>query len=892
MDKLRFGILMACVCVFLQGQAQRLDNYTVENGLAQSFVNTVAQDSEGFIWAGTQNGLSCFDGAQFKNYRSGQVGTDNILDNKVKRVAKDQRGGIWLIFNMGLQRWDATTNSFITVYEASPETGDITDICFDGENGLWILHEKGIRCYDIQRSQHASVSLVWRYDHWDLPSEYIRKGRLFCQNGHLIIYNRNKAWACNDKKFEWTRVLSDIVGDILIIWPDPFAKDTYWIQTTKGAKYVGAESTKWFPEIQHSWGLNNLPVMFGLSCIIPSRNRLFIWDGSSLKLFSEDFPFEILSVCSDAQKGLWLGTNAKGLYRYYFPEYAFQVYNAGEVVNFPVLKDNNNQIVAQSGDMCRPIVAEKALDRTANGKKYKAITLDAKGDYWLLDCNAQLTHPASNRAIQLRNLKPNDRVQRMAFLDDWVAFIIANNAFIACNTRTGNEIRIDNESSNRNFFTQTFNVHIVKSDKTGKVWLATSTGLMSLVFDWTNNKSVIDTLNILQGKEIYAVEMDKGGNQLWIGTNSGFYNYNIEGKTLIKVVTDQIGHDEVIYCLQNDHNGHLWMGTNSGLKKYDPVSKQSFWWTVSDGLPANEFNKGTVSISADGEIFMGTVRGGIRFYPQAIEKSSERKNTRIAQVLINGLTSVWGKEGSEVVCQEGDNLYIQFSLPDFNAGTKRHIRYRLINNDEEWSNLETSSLSFASLAAGTYQLEASLANEKNEWGTPVEIRIRVKMFWWKKVLIGALILLTIAGFVGMRWYYPRKKTAETLNAAGAEEPMVPALAGDDQEFQAPLVSDIVAELIEENFMHSDYGLPDILQKLKISKAHLHRKMIAEKGMTAVIMLKNRRMQAAEHLLIHKPDMTISEIAYSSGFNDPNYFSTVFSSFYGMSPTVFRQKNTG
>ncbi len=65
-------------------------------------------------------------------------------------------------------------------------------------------------------------------------------------------------------------------------------------------------------------------------------------------------------------------------------------------------------------------------------------------------------------------------------------------------------------------------------------------------------------------------------------------------------------------------------------------------------------------------------------------------------------------------------------------------------------------------------------------------------------------------------------------------------------------------------------------------------MIAETGHSAAYFLKKRRMEEAEYLIKNQPQMTISEIAYASGFSDPNYFSTVFSTVFGQSPRVYRQ----
>lgn len=99
----------------------------------------------------------------------------------------------------------------------------------------------------------------------------------------------------------------------------------------------------------------------------------------------------------------------------------------------------------------------------------------------------------------------------------------------------------------------------------------------------------------------------------------------------------------------------------------------------------------------------------------------------------------------------------------------------------------------------------------------------------------------------------------------------------------------VLAVIDARYTESDFGVAEILKALNVSKAQLHRKMSALTGNTASYYLRKRRLQAACELLDQYPEMNVAQVAFSAGFSDANYFSTVFASEFGMSPRLWRQR---
>ncbi|MDQ1350323.1 MAG: hypothetical protein QG657_624 [Acidobacteriota bacterium] len=122
---------------------------TIEQGLSQATVNCILQDSKGFMWFGTQDGLNKYDGYTFTVYRHDPQDQNTINQNYVTAIIEDRDGFIWIGTRVsGLSRFDPGTGTF-KQYTHDPRNpgslghNSIRDICADREGFLWIATEGG-----------------------------------------------------------------------------------------------------------------------------------------------------------------------------------------------------------------------------------------------------------------------------------------------------------------------------------------------------------------------------------------------------------------------------------------------------------------------------------------------------------------------------------------------------------------------------------------------------------------------------------------------------------------------------------------------------------------------------------------------------------------------------
>jgi len=137
----------------ISAQVQYFSHYSVDDGLSQSVVNCIYQDSKGFIWIGTQNGLNRFDGYTFKEYIRSSVDTISISDNWIFKIVEDNNSNLWIGTKGGLNKYNRETDNFSRIKYANIYIEDIYlrvyGLALDNKNGLYINTPPKLSYYNI-----------------------------------------------------------------------------------------------------------------------------------------------------------------------------------------------------------------------------------------------------------------------------------------------------------------------------------------------------------------------------------------------------------------------------------------------------------------------------------------------------------------------------------------------------------------------------------------------------------------------------------------------------------------------------------------------------------------------------------------------------------------------
>ena len=187
MKKLVF--LIAFIPCFTDAQSvYRFNNYTINDGLSQSTVNTILQDENSALWIGTQDGLNRFDGIKFEIFNSDEE--EGINNPFITSSAKTNDGNLWFGTHNGLTEYDPNKEKFQTHTPNNKKNLDISSISIGERGNLWIATlNQGVLSFDTDKKYFESLN--WGNSAREISSATYVENSLIIHTtaDELFIYN-------------------------------------------------------------------------------------------------------------------------------------------------------------------------------------------------------------------------------------------------------------------------------------------------------------------------------------------------------------------------------------------------------------------------------------------------------------------------------------------------------------------------------------------------------------------------------------------------------------------------------------------------------------------------------------------------------------------------------
>ena len=650
------------------------EHISVEQGLSQSTVLCVLQDRKGFLWFGTEDGLSKYDGYEFEIFRSVPGDTNSLSNNAVRAITEDRSGILWIgTYGGGVNKFDPAARKF-TPYQNEPGNPNslsnnyIHTIFEDREGLLWIgTFGGGLDKFSPQTGTFTH----YRVDPANPNSLSNDEVRDICQGRDGILWiGTSKGLNRLDTQ---TGIFKHYITDpgnpnslsnnfIFTIIRDQAGM--LWIGTYGGGMNKFDPAAGNFTRYQTEVGDPNSLGSNEVRKIYQDREGIF-WVGTAggLNRFDEkkgEFTRylaapggpgalsnnEIRAIFQDRSGVLWIGTTLGGLNKFSNEKKKFTHYRS---IPNDLTSLSNNKVLAIFEDRFGTlwIGTFGGLNKLDRERKtfvhYRcdphdpnslssdcviSIYEDHSGVLWVgtiagLNIFDRPTGTFTRYVIDPADLNTlSDRIVCMTE-DPWGYLWIGTADGLNKLDRKSKKkkfTRYKNDPHDPNSLSHSLIMDIC-SDSTGMLWVGTYKGLNRFNREKeTFTRFLADSQDSsnLSNNKINFVYEDRL-KTLWMGTDGGLIKFHREtGKFSCYRMKNGLPND-VIYGILEDNQGNLWLSTNNGLSKFNPREETFNNYDYRDGLQGNEFTYGAYYRTRSGEMFFGGINGFNGFFPDRIE---------------------------------------------------------------------------------------------------------------------------------------------------------------------------------------------------------------------------------------------------------------------------------
>lgn len=807
---LLIAIQLVCIHTFVAyGQRIFSTSYTMDDGLSANRVYSILQDSCGFMWFGTDDGLSRFDGIRFKNYYLSEY-IDATTSNSVRKIFIDRRGRMWIGLDNGVVIYDSKTDTF-KPFKAQTETGEtiqtyVIDMIEDTDGEVWLAtHGKGLYRFSpyndvklkVYRHIPGNKNSIPQNTIMTLQQDNQKNIWIGTYSEGLCYFDKQKNTFTTYKKNNLPNGLSD--NSIQKIFED--SHGNIWIGTFQNGLDLFNPSTKTFTNFQDKNSHNLLYHIHDIKeyrpgeLFVSSDNGIGIFkaekgevmqsDNPLLKIRTEANKF-IYTIYIDKEESLWLGSYFDGVKFYSSFQNNFKYYSCstsptiqtGKVVNV-IREDKDNYFWIGTDDngifrfnsKTQEIVPFR--NAASIGTTYYCI-------HDLLMDEGKLYAATYERGLEVFDLKtgkmeahlhnpedanslPSSRVFSLYKASNGYIYVGTSNGICYYNPQQRNFTRIN---------AVTGKTSAIVEDYHGKIWIGTSIdGLYS--YDIKTQKTTSyqhnDSPNSLIKNTITTLAIDSK-KRLWIGTyGQGLCSYNEETDDFTRYESLKLPNK--IICSIIPKGDLLWISTNKGLAVYNPESEYLKTYSKSNGLYNEQFTPRSSLESADGKLFMGSTDGFCCFSPQDL-----RENSYNPPVVLTNMT-IFGKEmqsnfanspieqsityTNEITLKHNQSMIgFDFASLSYIAPKENGYQYMLEGLDNEWQFTKGSNnhLSYSNLPVGEYILRIKGTNSDKIWSTnEVQLKIKVLPPFFRSPLAYFIYAITLLIILLLTvWYYIKR----------------------------------------------------------------------------------------------------------------------------------------
>lgn len=722
-------IAFLCVfSVFVHSQQYNFINYTVQDGLAQSQVRDICQDSQGYLWVGTSGGLSRFNGTRFDNYS-----VDNGLpDNNIRRLYYGKSGRLWIATSKGVAYY-IRGEFFPISSEDLYRTNDIEefkgDAYFSTNFGIFQLKDQSLSLLKSSSTSDHNFRTIVNY-----------------KDSILLCGGKDGLFAWNGKEFS------------------PFERERFGktnirdLEISENRLYAATRNQGAFCYHLTDKKLIDYDLMYrGVSLIDANESSIFgvFSDGGAFMLeeenvtyFSEDnglYADNLTALYRDVEGNIWMGTDGKGLLKFsgksvvsYLEsdslasdqvlsivqdqkgKFTFGTYRHG-ITQIDFKKEEVKLIQSKDKDLIDNTIWSLSADQENN------VWVGTSRGLFKLNQDGNIINEASNMFV-------NRKFRTILQLNDSTIVLGGNNGLTVI---SGDNIYSVHTAIDVNKF------HLFE----GKLFCASFDGLY--VFDPTTNFSSYNRIDLPKESIVNTITSDDFGN-LWIGTMNGLFVRDKYERMYQFPLDDLDYRSKSVVGLIKSKTNSIWVSTMNGVYciKIDANSKEGYIiynYGTSEGVVNKECNINALYEDSFGKIWIGTAKGLIRIDPSLDSVLFDYKKPNLHVTGIRLFMQDFNYLDYEV---EMDSIFevpttlelpynknhLTFDFIGINLKDPQAVRYehRMIGATERWSPISSTNMAtYSFLPSGEYYFQVRASNKNNDWSLVKEVHVIIYPPFWR-----------------------------------------------------------------------------------------------------------------------------------------------------------------
>ena len=786
-------------------------NSDLNEGISQLSVMTIYQDSRGYLWFATKNGLNRFNGKEYKIYHREDGNEQSLSNNSVTSITEDQEGYLWVGTNNGLNRIDLNTNE-IKRYNLETNglvANSISTVYTDRSGCLWVGTWEGLNRYNREGDHFEYIPIE------DDTERAMIVTLLEDSSGRFWIGTRNKGLLLCDHQMnlisQFTSESKNMPlnnNNITSIYEDD--KKQIWVGCkNSGLNKINLRDNEVTSYTNLNSGLSNNSVR----CIIEWQGKLLIgtFDGifdldkateRIVKVAGYDdinkslSHYSVYCFCVDRDKTLWVGTFAGG-------------------VNY--LNKFTNRFVLHKPQ-------EELNIRTGI---YGAITYESPEDLWIATEGYGLLN--YNKRMNESHYYLIDPSVRFAFNTNIIKSVFYEDGYVWCGTTKGEIYKFNIKTKKFSLYHQypiEYSIYSIIRDHNGVLWVggaSTEFGLTCFVNDslvttfynnvdepiyFSNVRCILEeedgvfllgsTAEGLLRFDTHKKQLTKYSNEasvekyripnnyisaivrtksgeIWGSTYGGGIFQLDESKAIRRIMTVREGLlDNNICTLVESSDQRLWMSTVNGLIMFDPAKDEVRNYHRHNGIDIREFTLHSGIALPDGSLCFAGSNGFVTFHVEAMDKNNNIPPVVLEQLSVNNHPVEVGDEsaildkvldGMETIrlAYNENNFSITYQALNYIYATQNQYAYKLEGYDTDWNYVgERNSAFYTNLSPGKYVFLVKASNNDGVWNEEGRsLIIIVQPPLWRTWYAYLFYVIALAAIIyGILYYVNIKRNLE------------------------------------------------------------------------------------------------------------------------------------